>query len=182
MMMMTAELKHVLSIEINAPIEKVWHEISKRKERNDILFRTVMHSAFEPGSPYRNSTENDKYSFVVGEIVEIVEPTKLVYTFAFTQLDDAPALVTWELEDLGGERTRVNVTHTGFEGETKTYKMTSKGWKTIMQNLKDVCEKGRVSFGQRMQFAMMGAFMFMVPKRCLTTNVEARRAKTNGSA
>ncbi|MCA9293726.1 MAG: SRPBCC domain-containing protein [Phycisphaerales bacterium] len=177
MMMMAQELKHVLSIEINAPIQAVWREITKRGEYCAFMFGTVFHSSMQNGAPYRYSSKNGKYSFVAGDVVEVQEPTKFSYTFAFTQLDDAPALATWELEDLGGNRTRVTITHSGFDGETKTYKMTGKGWKQILQNLKDTCEMGKVSFGQRMQLGMMSMFTFMMPKRCLTKNVEARRAK-----
>jgi uncharacterized protein YndB with AHSA1/START domain len=182
-MMMANELKHVLSIEINAPIRSVWREITKRGEYCAAMFGTVLHTSMKPGAPYSYTSKNEKYSFVVGDIVEVTEPTRFSYTFAFTQLDDAPALATWELEDLGGGRTRVTVTHSGFEGETKTYKTTGKGWVTILKNLKDTCEKGKVSFGQRMHLAMMSSMTFMMPKRCLTSQVEARRATSsaNGS-
>jgi uncharacterized protein YndB with AHSA1/START domain len=79
-------------------------------------------------------------------IKEIVENKKLVYDWVFPgdegQVGD---LVTWELLRIG-EKTRVNLRHTGF-GPDRYNKDYTQGWHSYMLVLKDFCESGgRISY------------------------------------
>ena len=79
------------------------------------------------------------------EIKEIVENKKLVYDWAYTGEGKSGDLVTWELLRIG-ERTRVNLKHTGFEPQRNNRDYVQ-GWHAYLLTLKDFCEsRGRVSY------------------------------------
>src|SRR5687767_15777441 len=70
----------VLSIEINAPVERVWREITKTGAVQRASNNTVLESAMKPGSKLRYYSPSRKRVFVVGEIVEISAPRKFSHT------------------------------------------------------------------------------------------------------
>ncbi len=164
----------VFSIDINAPIQRVWDEIN-RPGACPAMFGTYRHGEMSPGLPHRYSNANGKYSFVLGEVIESAPPKRLIHTFRFTNYpEDEASLVTWDLSEIGPSSTRVQVTHTRFAGETKTYKSVSKGWPSILKGYKSMLETGSLPMGARVQFAMMNAMCFMLPKRMRTANLDPR--------
>jgi len=92
----------VLSIEIKAPIDRVWREITKTGSVQRATNNTVLESTMTPGAKLRYYSPSKKRVFVVGEIVEISAPRKFAHTWKFTMSADAPTLVTWELAELPG--------------------------------------------------------------------------------
>jgi uncharacterized protein YndB with AHSA1/START domain len=56
----------------------------------------------------------------------------LAYTWQHKNIADFPeTVVTWELEELGKNKTRLTLTHTGFtgkEGDMKSAKEHNQGW------------------------------------------------------
>ncbi len=157
----------VYSIEINAPIAKVWAEVTRAGSVCRPMYDTVMDGQFKPGSPYRYRSQSGKHVFTKGTILEIDPPKKLVQTFQFTNLDEKPSLVTWTLDETtapGGKPvTRVTIVHSQFDG-VKTMKSVDGGWPTILALYKSVCETGTIPFGKKLRAAMMSMMMFMIPK------------------
>jgi uncharacterized protein YndB with AHSA1/START domain len=79
------------------------------------------------------------------EIKELVENKKLVYDWDYPDDKKAGDLVTWELLRIG-ERTRVNLRHSGFD-PGRYNKDYTQGWHAFMLALKDYCESGgRLSY------------------------------------
>jgi uncharacterized protein YndB with AHSA1/START domain len=162
----------VFSVEIAAPPERVWTEITRTGSRCRPMFGTMLVSGLARGAPIRWRSVNGKFTFVAGEIVEIERPRRLVHTFVFPNLPDAPTLVTWELSPTASG-TRVTVTHARFEGETKTWKAVYGSWPKILGLFKQVIEKGDVDAGTKIMHALMGAMSFVLPKSLRTDVVEA---------
>jgi uncharacterized protein YndB with AHSA1/START domain len=79
------------------------------------------------------------------EIVEMIENRKLVYGWKFPGEGKSGDLVSWELTRIG-EKTRVNLKHSGFDPERKN-KDYAQGWHAYILTLRDYCEcRGRMSF------------------------------------
>ncbi len=163
----------VFSIEIEAPIERVWEEITKTERANKPMFNTYRRGPMTPGSTFYCEDKGGKRVFTTGEVVEIDPPHRLVETFRFTWYDDKPTLVTWELSATSSGATKVVLTHAQLDPASKTFRDIQKGWPTILGLLKNVCEDGNVPIGTRMKYVMMGSMSFVLPKQTLATNVKA---------
>lgn len=164
----------VYSIEIEAPIARVWDEITSEGRVQRHMFDCTLDSA-RPGTKYMWHDRPRKRVFVRGEIVEVTPPSgstggRFVQTFKFTQLPDDYTLVTWDVMPVNSQKTRITVTHSKLDPNSKTYKSIDGGWPTILKNLKSVCETGNVGFGTRVMYAMMRWMSFMLPKSTLVSN------------
>jgi uncharacterized protein YndB with AHSA1/START domain len=169
-------IEKTYAVDIAAPVERVWHEITRTNARCRPMFGTMLLMKLEPGSPLAYRGMDGKHTFVAGEVVEVVAPKRLVHTFVFPNLPDAPTLVTWELSANASGGTRLVVTHARFEGETKTYKAVHTSWPKILGLYKREIETGDVGFGTKFQQALMGAMSFVLPKSLRTDVVEAKLA------
>jgi uncharacterized protein YndB with AHSA1/START domain len=199
-------IEKVFSIDIAAPVARVWQEITRTNARCRPMFGTMLLVKLESGAPLRYRSMDGKHTFVAGEVVEVAAPTRLVHTlpsraddvarqrvcplgdvsheacfarlvttFVFPNLPDAPTLVAWELTATASG-TRVTVTHSRFEGETKTYKAVYGSWPKILGLFQQVIEKGDVGAGTKFQQGLMGAMAFVIPKSLRTDVVEAVQA------
>lgn len=158
----------VLSIEIKAPIEKVWREITKTGAIQRSLNNTVLESAMTPGAKLRFYSPSRKRVFVVGEIVELSAPRKFVHTWKFTMNAEPFTLVTWELAELPGGACRVTLTHSRWTDDMKSYKNVGATWGNILRLLKLDLETGDIDVKSKLMYGMFGALEFMLPK---TTSV-----------
>jgi uncharacterized protein YndB with AHSA1/START domain len=159
----------VLSIDINVPVDKVWHEITKTGAIQRALNNTVLEGALKPGTKLRYYSPSKKRVFVIGEVMEFVPPKKFVHTWKFTMgPDDFFTLVTWELSSVGNA-TRVKLTHSRWSDEAKSYKNVSKTWAEILRLLKLDLETGDIDLKTKLMYGMFGALEFMLPK---STSVE----------
>lgn len=173
-------LEKVYSIEIEAPIGKVFAEITKVDAQSRPMFDTHMRTDLKPGSRYYCESKSGARTFTTGTIVEVTPPgtqgersARFVQTFKFTNLPDEETLVTWELTEPAPGRTLVKIIHSQFPGETKTLKAVDGGWPSILGRLKLVCETGKIGLKDRLMFGMMKSMMFMMPKSTLSANVRS---------
>lgn len=149
------------SIVINAPIERVWGEITKLGELNRALMDSVLETTLEPGSPVLYRSPDGKRVFIVGRILEVEAPRRLAMRWQLTMRKDPPSLVTWRLEaEPAG--TRVTVTHGEFAEGTKL-KGYDKTWASMLANLKRVIEQGDLDRWTRTQYAVMRRTQFAMP-------------------
>lgn len=90
----------------------------------------------------------DRDFFPQGEIVEFILNKKLSYTWIPDGIPRFPkTLVTWNLEKIGQNKTRVTMIHSGFIGEPhELYKEHSHGWDYFTNRLIEYCKKKRSSF------------------------------------
>lgn len=138
-----ATLKHVFVSYIRTTPEALWQALTD-PERTPLYFHgTRVRSEFVPGSSleYMLTRDGETFAVVVGEILQAEPGRKLVHTFAFSRLDDAPTRVTYEIEALG-DLVKLTVLHEGFEAETETYTDTAEGWPPILSGLKTLMETG----------------------------------------
>lgn len=93
-------------------------------------------SYFKTDSEYRQMDY-----FPEGTITEFVRGRKISYTWHEPNIPGFPrTVVTWELEKLGDNKTRVNLLHTGFRPD-ETAKKHDQGWSHFLNQLKKYCAK-----------------------------------------
>jgi hypothetical protein len=114
-------------------------------------------------------TPDGKYTGVVGEILELDRPHRFAHTFRFTNYDDPPCSVLYELEEVEGG-VQFTLTIRDLPEGTKTAKQMLQGGKMIVNTLKSVIETGRPAFGTRMIFTLFKLLAPLTPKKCLSEN------------
>ena len=178
MMQTTTEPKAIpelsVSIVINAPVERVWDEITKTGRVQKALYNTVLETDLVPGHRLRYYSIDKKRVFVVGEVVEVTPPTRFVHTYVFCQKPEAETLVTWELEALEGSGCRVNLTHGGWTTAHHKPEKHEAGWEQILGLLKTVVETGEIPLGWRIMYAIMKRMMFLLPKSTRADGADER--------
>lgn len=157
-------------IEIAAPIEAVWAELTILGRRQRAMMDTVLESSLEVGAPLYYKSPDGRRVFIVGRIVEIDAPTRLSHTQRLTTRDDPFTLVTWELEETA-EGTSVTLLHTGWPEDTPKLDQVDDTWAMILPELKRVVETGDISTVLKVRYALMRAFMWAMPARTLVDNV-----------
>jgi DNA-binding transcriptional ArsR family regulator/uncharacterized protein YndB with AHSA1/START domain len=136
-------LKHVFVSYIRTSPELLWQALTD-PDRTPLYFHgTRVRSEFVPGSSleYMLTRDGETFAVVVGEILQAEPGRKLVHTFAFSRLDDAPTKVSYEIEAMG-DLVKLTVLHEGFEAQTETYTDTAEGWPPILSGLKTLMETG----------------------------------------
>ncbi len=154
----------VFEVLIRGSLDQVWHEITKRDSPQQCMFNMVLHAdRLEVGGQIRMRTQNEKYTGVVGEILEFDPPHRYAHTFRFTQFDDAPCTVTYELTQ-EGDQVRFRLTCSDMPASTKSTKQMQQGGTMIVNTLKAVVETGRPTFGTRMLFVLFKLMEPFTPK------------------
>jgi uncharacterized protein YndB with AHSA1/START domain len=78
-----------------------------------------------------------------GTIKEFVPNKKLSYTWIVLDTPDFPeTTVVWELEEIGPNKTKVELTHLGFRGKEKgltSIESHNEGWTDLMSKLAKYC-------------------------------------------
>lgn len=137
-------------IEIDAPVHTVFKALTAPEELTQWFpdkgtfephVGGKMHFTFNAG---RNQMDKDHH--LDGEVLEIIPNQKLVYTFIpdLNYKPDGvrpqPTIVTWNLEEIGKDRTRVTLVHSGFtEDMEKHFKDTTAGWNHFTARLVQYC-------------------------------------------
>lgn len=124
--------------------EELWDALTTPEATRLFYHGLAVESDFRPGSGirYLSEQEGERVPVIRGDILEVEEGRRLVHTFAFTDSDDAPTRVEYDIEQLGGGVTRLRVVHDGFQGETDTFTTTRTGWPLIFSGLKTLLETG----------------------------------------
>ena len=162
--------RQVASVVIRASIEDVWRELTQTDRVNRALFNMQMHTdSMDPGGQMRMRSKNGKWTGVVGEILEWDPPRRFAHTFKFTNYDDPPCRVIFDLKEVDGG-VELTLTAEDVPAGTKTAKQMKSGGRWIVNNMKSVVEKGDVSFGFRLLWGIFGLMAPLSPKSCLSTN------------
>jgi len=86
----------------------------------------------------------DQDFFPEGKVLEFVPNKKLSYSWQHKNVPDFPeTVVTWKLEEIGKNKTRLTLTHTGFTGGEgmKGSKEHDMGWTYFLGELVSYCKK-----------------------------------------
>lgn len=124
--------------------DALWDALTDGDRTRLFYHGLVVESDFRAGAPIRYLREDEAGNPVVvieGEVVEVDAARRLVHTFAFTDSDDAPTRVAYDVEPMG-EVVKLTMTHDGFDGKTDTYHTTLTGWCPIFSGLKTLLETG----------------------------------------
>ena len=129
---------------IRSTPEKVFEAITKP----EIARRYWGHenvSDWQSGSQWEHIRDNDQRTVeLVGKVVEVSPPTRLVITWANASQADDPAAysrVTFEMEDYE-TMVRLTVTHDDLEAGSGMAKGVTQGWPAVLSSLKSFLETG----------------------------------------
>jgi uncharacterized protein YndB with AHSA1/START domain len=102
-------------------------------------------SDWHPGSKWEHVRANDERTVkLVGKVIEVVPPTRLVITWADPSQASDPAShsrVTFTIEDYDN-MVRLTVTHDELEAGSGMAKGISQGWPVVLSSLKSLLETG----------------------------------------
>ena len=167
---MNQNKRNMTRVLINGTIQQVWDALTKQGEPLPFFFGSVMHtSGMHPGAQIRMRTDCNKYTGVVGEILEVDPPHRFSHTFKFTHVDDPPCKVTYELKEIDGG-VEFTLISEDMPAGTRTEKDMVAGARIITSTLKGMIENGRPPFKSRFILLMCRLTKFMSPKRSLSTN------------
>jgi uncharacterized protein YndB with AHSA1/START domain len=162
--------RQVFTIFIRGTIDAVWREITKTDEPQGCFFNMWMDTTgLQPGAPIRMRTKSRKYTGAVGEVLEFDPPRRYSHTFRFTQYNDPPCKVTYELEPVEGGVEFTMILDDLPKG-TKTAKQMAQGGKMIVGTLKSIVETGRPSLGIRLLYRVFPLLEPLSPKATRSEN------------
>jgi len=141
----TAQLTHVHVVHIRTTPEKLWEAITRPELTRLYYYGREISTDLRVGSPVEyvmTQPDGSRKPTITGKVLEVDPPRRLVTTFAFTHLSDAPTRVSYLIEPMGS-LVKLTVMHEDFDGETETYRMIRGGWTPIIDGLKTYLETGR---------------------------------------
>jgi len=156
--------KQIYRVVINAPIETVWSELVNTASPRPFFWNSKWDAkAMAPGNRYRMLSSDNKVVAVIGDIIEMDPPHKMVTSFQLTSLPDPASTVTYTLKEVeGGTEFQLITEH--IVAGSKSEKSMADGGKFIVENFKAYVETGKVTFGARMMLAMFSLMAPMTPK------------------
>lgn len=162
--------KSLYKVIINAPIEKVWQELTKKEGLCAHFFNASLDTpGLQVDAPIRMRTKNGKYTSVVGEVLEWDPPYRYSHSFKFTNLDDPYCKVTYLLKEVDGG-TEFTLINENVPADTKTSDYMHQGGSFITETLKAVVETGKPTFKQSLLLTIISLTSFMTPAICKSEN------------
>ena len=142
-----------ITIDIDASPEVVFKTISDPKELIN-WFPDEAILELRVGGKYKVSflknSKNPRMKMEVdfineGNVVEIIQNKKLVHTWQWKVFSGFPETqVSWELEQVNQNKTRLTLTHSGFTGKEEgpaSIQEHQKGWSFFLNELIAYCKK-----------------------------------------
>jgi uncharacterized protein YndB with AHSA1/START domain len=155
----------IFRIVIDAPIDRIWRELTKTDENQGAIFNARLHTTgMGKGARIQLRTGSGQHVMVVGEVVELDPPHRYVHTHRFTEFDDPVCQVSYDLRPVAGG-VEVTMRIIGLPAGTRTGKSMQQGGHTILKVLKAIAETGKPPLATRLMYAMFGALEFVLPKR-----------------
>jgi len=139
------------TIEIEASPQIVFNALTKPEELTQWFPDKAIFNLQVGGKMHFSFVKDHKMEktdhFLDGSILEFTPNKKLSYTFIpeDTYMPDGirppPTIVTWNLEEIGKNKTRVTLIHSGFTKEMeKQFKETTDGWNYFTGRLVEYCK------------------------------------------
>ena len=150
----------IYKVLIQAPIDTVWSELVNTTSPRPFFWNSTWDTQkMAAGNTYRMVSNKGKTVAVIGEILEMEPPHRLVTTFRLTALDDPASRVTYTLEETP-EGTQFTLTTENVVAGSRSEKSMADGSRFIVRNFKKFIESGHVGFGARL---MLAAYKLMAP-------------------
>lgn len=167
---MAETTRAVFRVFIRGTVDAVWREITRTDAPQRCMFNMQLHTpGLKAGAPIRMRTRSGKFTGVVGEVLEFDPPRRYSHTFKFTNYDDPPCKVTYELKPVDGG-VEFTLICDDIPVGTKTAKDMCQGGTMIVNTLKAIVETGRPSFGVRMLYVLFRVMEPFSPKRLRSEN------------
>jgi uncharacterized protein YndB with AHSA1/START domain len=164
-----AETRRMFRVTIEGTIAEVWREISRTDAPIPAFFNMRMDvPSFRPGAPLRMRSGNGKYTGVVGEVLEWDPPRRFAHSFRFTNFDDPPCKVIYELAGRDGAVEFTLIIEELPLG-TKTAKQMVQGSELIVQTLKATVEGRRIPGMMKFIHVMSSLTAPLTPAKCLSS-------------
>jgi uncharacterized protein YndB with AHSA1/START domain len=141
------------TIDINAPVEKVWDALVNPEQTQKYMFGCKAMSDWKQGSAltWPAVYEGKEMTFVTGFVLEIQKPTLLIYSVidpnaSYPKTPENHLKVKYELSERNGVTT-FTVSQYGFEeaadGEKRYTEISNKGegWSPILVKIKEIVEQ-----------------------------------------
>jgi uncharacterized protein YndB with AHSA1/START domain len=134
------------------PVEAAWQAVTEPSELAQWFPTRVEFEALRPGARINFRFEGDRYPPMTGEVLEVDPPRRLVQSwrmlFEESQAAEPLTRITWEIEQMEGDVTRLTVVHE-LEGApihlalvTGDVVQGGGGWPFILSDLKSLLETG----------------------------------------
>ena len=160
----------IYKVLIRAPIETVWSELVNTREPRPFFWDSSWDTnEIAEGNAYRMVSNKGQTVAVVGEILEIDPPHRLVTSFRLTSLDDPPSRVTYTLEETPEGTEFTLITDEVIAG-SKSDKSMADGSRFIVANFKAFVETGKVLPGARLTLLMFRLMSPFTPKSMRAEN------------
>jgi uncharacterized protein YndB with AHSA1/START domain len=167
--------KAIYRVVIDAPIETVWSELVDTTSPRPFFWNGTWDTpAFAAGNAYRVTSGNTVP--VIGRILEMEPPHRLVTTFRLTDHPDPPSLVTYTLKEMDGGTEFCLISERVLAG-SKSEKSMAGGSRWIVANFKAYIETGKVTFGARLLLAMFKLMGPLTPKAMHADNWPLEKAE-----
>lgn len=154
----------VYKVLIKAPIETVWSELIKTSSPRPFFWNSSWDAKeMAPANAYRMVSGDGRTVAVVGEILEMEAPHRLVHSFRLTSLDDPESIVTYSLKETADGTEFCLITENIVAG-SKSEKSMADGSQFIVNNFKAYMETGKVTLGARIMLTMFRLMAPFAPK------------------
>lgn len=136
------------AFEIAASPETVWRAFTATGVPRPYYFDAVLEAQMRPGGRWRFVTDDRERLLADGEVLAVEPPHLFRHTFRAADLDEAPSLVTVEIET-ATPGSQVTLTHAGFPRETATYRRFRRAHPLALSALKSFLEDGELPLRAR---------------------------------
>ncbi|MEI7014915.1 SRPBCC family protein [Leptospira licerasiae] len=129
---------------IRSTPEKVFEAIMK-PEITRLYWGHENISDWKPESTWEHVRANDRTVNIVGKVVEVIPPTRLVITWTSPSQANDPesySRVTFNVEEYDN-MVRLTVTHDELEAGSGMAKGIQQGWPIVLSSLKSLLETGQ---------------------------------------
>jgi uncharacterized protein YndB with AHSA1/START domain len=168
--------REIYKVLIKAPIETVWSELVNTVKPRPFFWNSSWDAkALAEGAAYRMISKDRKTVAVVGEILEMDPPRRLVTSFRLTALPDPPSKVIYTLTETPDGVEFQLITENVLAG-SKSEKSMAEGARFIVENFKAFVETGNVTFSARMMLALYALMAPMTPKSMRAENWPLKNA------
>lgn len=157
--------KAVFRVVIAGPQQAIFDELTRTDRPLGAIFNSRMHTTgLHPGARMQMRTVSGGHTIVEGEVLEYRPPHRFAHTHHFTQTDDPPCRVTYDLRCVEGG-VEVTLSVEDLPLGTKTAKDMTQGGNFILANLKAIVETGRPTGLARAMYWLFGKMEFVLPAR-----------------